>query len=215
MLTVLEEFLLLTLKDNGGDFVSTPVYVEECAIVGAVLMDLALHDRVDSDTKGVWLVSSAPTENATLNAMLARLVEAGVTPKTPIVVADLIGTSNGLRQIALDSLCQSRILEQVEGRLFWFLKARRYPVIDGKDIREAKLRLLSILLKDEVPEPRDVCLLALAKECDLITQFVPKSELKRAEDRMATIARMDLIGQNVARQIGLVRQVMTAIMPIP
>ena len=79
-------------------------------------------------------------------------------------------------------------------------------MVDGKEIREVKIRLLEILLRDELPDPRDVCLLSLADTCGIIRQIVPASELHRAQERIATLAKMDLIGQNVTRYINIFQE---------
>ena len=70
-----------------------------------------------------------------------------------------------------------KILVETEGRLLWFLKTRRYPAVDGKEIREVKLRLLEVLLRDGLPDPRDVCLMSLAETCGIIRQIVPALSL--------------------------------------
>ena len=41
-----EELLLLTLEDTGGEFDSVPEIYLNCGMVGAVLMDLSLRDRL-------------------------------------------------------------------------------------------------------------------------------------------------------------------------
>jgi hypothetical protein len=49
-LTVPDEFLLLTLKDEGAPFIDLPLETHRAGFVGAALMELALQDRLDYDT---------------------------------------------------------------------------------------------------------------------------------------------------------------------
>ena len=60
MLIFAEEILLL-LDDDSGEFVSTPVWPRRCALAGAVLMDLALQNRIDTGARGA---GRSPTSSA-------------------------------------------------------------------------------------------------------------------------------------------------------
>ena len=118
-----------------------------------------------------------------------------------------------MRAKALARLCDKKILVETEGRLLWFLKTRRYPAIDGKEIREVKLRLIEVLLRDALPDPRDVCLMSLAETCGIIRQIVPASELKVAREKIAKFSKMELIGQNVNHYIEIFERAMAMATP--
>jgi hypothetical protein len=206
MLTIPEEFLLLMTKDDDGGFISLAPEAEAAAFVGAAVMELALRDRIDSDLQRIWVVDAKPTGERGIDLILARMASPGFDAASDRLIDQLVGYGSQERELALERLCERSILKREEGRILWLLKSRRYPVIDGKEIREAKLRLLEILLKDEIPGPRDVCLLSLAESCDLIRELVPPFELKRATERLAAVAKMDLIGQSVSNYIKIVMQ---------
>lgn len=72
-ISLIEEFLLLTLEDSGGEFDSVPEIYLSCGIAGAALMDLALRDRINSDLDAVFLVNPTPTGDPTLDRALAEL----------------------------------------------------------------------------------------------------------------------------------------------
>lgn len=208
MLTIPEELLLLTIKDDDGEggFIDIPREALDAAFIGAALMELALENRIDSDIDHIWIVDKTPTGEPCVDLILAKVQEPDFQLNTPGLIAHLIDCADDVRELALEHLVERKILEQVEGRLLWILKSRRYPVINGQEIREVKLRLLEILLGDELPEPRDVCLMSLAENCGIISQIVPDSELTRATERLSQLAKMDLIGQNVARYIRIFRE---------
>jgi hypothetical protein len=70
-----------------------------------------------------------------------------------------------------------------------------------------------VLLRDALPDPRDVCLMSLAETCGIIRQIVPQSELKLARERIAKFSKMELIGQNVNRYIELFERAMAMATP--
>ena len=79
----------------------------------------------------------------------------------------------------------------------------RYALIDARDFDATRQRLAQLLKGDGLPDPRDVCLLTLAKTCGLVEQLVPTGELDAAYDRLSKFASLDLIGQNVRRYLYL------------
>jgi hypothetical protein len=67
--------------------------------------------------------------------------------------------------------------------------------VDDTEQREAKLRILGIVLGDEIPDHRDVVLVALADAAGLFDVILTRSEARMASQRISDVARMDLIGQ--------------------
>ncbi|HEX7776997.1 MAG TPA: GPP34 family phosphoprotein [Parvibaculum sp.] len=206
MLTIPEEFLLLTIKDEDGGFVDIPREAVSAGFIGAAIMELALQDRIDSDLERIWIIDKKPIGEPCVDLILEKLSAPSFELQAARLIDQLVGYGNQVRELALKRLCERKILTETEGRVLWFLKARRYPVTDGTEIREVKLRLLEVLLKDELPDPRDVCLMSLADTCGIIRQIVPASELKRAGERLSKLAKMDLIGQNVTRYIQIFQE---------
>lgn len=222
MLTVPEEFLLLTLKDEDGGFVDIPLEYQRAGFVGAAIMELGLQGRLDSDLDRVWVVNKSQkkvvfdaneTGDASLDPVLARLASPDFDSNADNLINQLIDLGDTVRAHALARLCEKKILVETEGRLLWFLKTRRYPAVDGKEIREVKLRLLEVLLRDALPDPRDVCLMSLAETCGIISQIVPASELKVARERISKLSKMELIGQSVKHYIELFERAMAMATP--
>ena len=203
MLTVPEEFLLLTLKDENGGFVHIHHEKQRAGFVGSAIMELGLQGRLDSDLDRVWVVDKTPSGDAALDVVLASLASPEFVGSADRVLGELIELGEQVRAEALQQLCAKKILVESEGRVLWVLKTRRYPPIDGKEIREVKLRLLEVLLRDGLPSPRDVCLMSLAETCGIIAQIVPESELGIARERIAKFAKMELIGLNVNNYIDM------------
>ena len=155
MLTVTEEFLLLTLKDENGGFVDVHHERLRAGFVGAAIMELGLQGKLDSDLDRVWVVDKTPTGDPALDLVLDRLSSPQFNGDADRVFGQLIDLGEQIRGEALKELCAKNILVESEGRLLWILKTRRYPVIDGQEIREVKLRLLDVLLRDALPGPRE------------------------------------------------------------
>ena len=198
-ISLIEEFLLLALEDSGGEFDSVPEIYLSCGIAGAALMDLALRDRIDSDLDGVFAVNTAPTGDATLDRALAEIAVEPRRLSAQEWISRLSRQAPAMRKAALSTLCARGVLRQSDHAFLWVLKERRYPVVEGQERPEAKKRILALLYSDDIPSPVDVALTSLADASFVFVRILAPRELQRVRPRIEQIARMDLIGGEIAR----------------
>ena len=109
--------------------------------------------------------------------------------------------SGRIQDGALSRLVKRRILESEGGRLLWAFRTRRYPTVDGKAEREVKLRIMQVLVTDEIPGPRDIVIICLADACRIFNQIMPEKEVAQVRERIDVVRRMDLIGQAVSTAV--------------
>ena len=202
MLTFAEEILLLLLDDESGEFVPAPAWSRRCALAGAVLMDLALRNRIDTDLRKLVVVDRTPTGDDLLDPILATIVREREVHDARFWVQRVADEQSGwIQEQALARLVNHRILESEGGRMLWVLRARRYPTVDGKAEQEVKLRIMQVLFSDDIPSPRDIVIICLADACRIFGQIMSQGEIERARERIDLVRRMDLIGQAVAQSV--------------
>ena len=73
MLRLVEEIILLLLRDQDGRFVRVPTWSLDYAIAGGVLMDLAMENRIDTDLENLILIDSTPVGDSLLDPALAEI----------------------------------------------------------------------------------------------------------------------------------------------
>lgn len=196
-----EEITLLMLHDEDGGFIRVPGWSLQCAYAGAVLMDLALEGRIDTDLKRLVLIDPTPLGDDLLDPPLARIAQATETSDARHWVDDLADQAEEIREKALARLVERGILRLEEGRFLWVFQSRRYPMIDGEAEREVKLRIMAVLFGDEIPDPRDIVIICLAEACGILKELLSARELERATDRIEQVRKLDLIGQAVSKSI--------------
>ncbi|MCY4369429.1 MAG: GPP34 family phosphoprotein [bacterium] len=200
MLTFVEEIVLLLLRDEDGKFVPVSRLAMDRAIAGAVLMDLAMANRIDTDLEHLVLLDSTPVGDNLLDPTLAEIAK-GDKRDTRFWVEHTVQHADEIREGALARLVEQGILERQEDRFLWVFRSRRYPMVDGKAEREVKLRIMGVLFSDEIPDPRDVVILCLADACGLFRQMLSRRELDQAATRIDQVRKLDLIGQAVSQAI--------------
>lgn len=201
MLRFAEEVMLLLLNDEDGKFVRVPDWSLSYALAGGVLMDLALENRIDTDLEKLVLVSDTPLGDDLLDPTLADIAQAEDKRDARFWVERTAAWSDEIRERALTRLVARGILETRDDRFLWVFRARRYPVVDGKAEREVKLRIMEVLLTDQLPGPRDVVIICLADACGLFRRLLAKNELQAALARIDQVRKLDLIGQATTQAI--------------
>jgi Golgi phosphoprotein 3 len=213
MLTCAEELLLLAHDEKSGHFANLQDLLMNTAVAGAVLMDLAILNRIDTDVSALVFLDRSPTGEKLLDHALNAL---GTLPaKTTTVDAlDLLRKQGAeLERMAIARLIERGILREREGRILWVFETRRYPLIDGKELQEVKRRIADLLLSDDIPDPRDIVIIALAQACGLLRRVFSESELRSADKRIDQIAKLDLIGQAMTNMMLELNAALTRLLP--
>jgi len=211
MLTVAEDVLLLVLDDDSGTFVTEPDLNINYALAGALLADLALKGRVQADASRLFVLDPAPTGDNVQDAVLARIAEADEVQDCAYWVAEIGQKGDDLRERLLDRLVDRGILKRVEHKVLWVFETRRYSMIDGREEREIKRRIMDCLLSDTPPSHEDAILVSLADACNLLDQMLSDKELHHLRGRIDAVAGSEAIGQAVAETI---RQVRASVAPM-
>jgi golgi phosphoprotein 3 len=209
MLTFAEEFLLLAHDEKTGEFADLSYSVMNVALAGAALMDLALLGRIDTDLEQLVLVDRAPIGEALLDFCLVKIAGAEGVMDARGWVELLADEGAVLQEMALDRLVERGILKRDDKRFLWVFSHRVYPMIDNREIVEVKKRISALVFSDDIPDPRDIVLLALADSSGLLTHIFSPEEIDRRRARIKQVARMDLIGQAVYK---VINEIQTAVM---
>ena len=195
MLAFSEELLVLLLEDEHGTLLPIPRTNIECALAGAVLMDLAFANRIDTDLETLMVTDRAPTGNLMLDRALAKIGAREETTDTRTWIKVLAAEdADYIREQALVRLVQHGILERRDSSFIWVFGPRR-GILDRRERsfvwafgarrhheteRDIKLRVGNVLLSDDIPDPRDVALIGLVDACDLLGDIFPDREHRSA-----------------------------------
>ena len=196
-----EEITLLMLNDEDGEFVHVPGWSMQCAYAGAVLMDLALEYRIDTDLKRLVLLDPTPVGDGLLDPTLAVIAQSKETYDARHWVDHLAEGAEDLREKSLARLVERGILRREENRFLWVFQSRRYPIVDGEAEREVKLRIMEVLFSNDIPDPRDIVLICLVDACGILRELLTPRELERASARIEQVRKLDLIGQAVSKAV--------------
>ena len=199
MLRFAEEIMLLVLDDKGGKFADVPMLSLSYAVVGGVLMDLALEGRIDTDPEQFVMIDPSPLGDDLLDPVLARIVRSTKTRDTHYWIEETLKHVSAIRERSLARLIERGILRQEDDRFLWVFQTRRYPVIDDRTIRDVKLRIKGVLFSDEIPDVRDIVIISLSDGCGILESLLSSQELKSVAGRIEQVCKMELICRDIVK----------------
>jgi hypothetical protein len=197
-LTFVEEIALLALDDHTGELLALPPLALDYALAGAILCELAALNRIDTDPTQLVVLSREPTGDPLLDRALAKIVAAPKVQPVAVWLNLLVDEHRAIEDAAFDGLVARGILRRIEKKFLWVFAVRRYPTIDNQERTEVRTRLSALILGDELPDPRDATLISLLKACRLTDKIFTGPQFAARADRIATLAKMDLVGREVA-----------------
>jgi len=202
MITISEEILLLVMDyDTGRLNAELPRRCVRAALGGAVLMDLADRNRVDTDLHRLFVVSPEPLREPVLDRALARIVRETERRPADHWVGVLADDHEVLRSLLADRLVTRGIALRDRFERLLVVGSPR-DAINGEALpRDVRRRIAGVLLSDEIPDPRDIMIISLVDSCSLWRGLIDEAGLVRFAPKIRQIARMDLIAQAVARVV--------------
>ena len=206
MLRYVEEILLLVLDERRGELApGMPDHSLALALAGAVLMDLALEDRIDTDSERLILMDATPLGEDFLDSTLADIADAEQEHDTGYWLKRTAGQGDRIREAALVRLTERGILSSEEDGLLSLVpsvsRSRRYPIADGQWVEETRLRIMRLLFSDDIPDPRDIGIIALADACGVFRTILAPEERAEVRDRIDQLRNLDLIARTMGRAI--------------
>ena len=162
-------------------------------MVGAVLAELSLRSRIDTDMESLFLVDQTETGNPALDPILQEIASEPVQRNAQYWIERLAPRAESIIDSVLDRLVDLKILEYHDGE-FWTLartvwhdgtvrQARRR----ARQASSSRTRISRVIFTDEIPDPRDVIIICLVNTCDVFRFIFQLDE--EAEQRIEFICR--------------------------
>ena len=203
-LTLPEELILMLLNEENGYFYQVPGWQLNCAVAGAVLAELSLLSRIDTDLESLFLVDDTETGDPALDPFLKEIANEPRQRKAQYWVERLAHRAESVIDLTLDRLVNLKILEHHDGEFWTLAPAVRHSEQYGNSEEGTagqfiKTRIEKLIFTDAIPDPKDVIIICLVNTCDIF-RFIFQLD-DDAEERIGFICKMDLIGRSIAEAV--------------
>ena len=199
-----EELLLMLLNSASGYFHQVPGWDLNCAVIGAVLAELSLVSRIDTDMKSVILMDRTEVGDPILDPILKEIAEEPVQRNARFWIERLAPQADSIVDLTLDRLVDMKILEHHEGE-FWTLSHAvgqddlRTGNGEGTAVEFVTSRIMKVIFHNEIPTPRDIIIVGLLNTCDVL-RFIFQLD-DELEKRIKRVCQLELIGRSIAEAV--------------
>ena len=194
----------MLLNEQTGYFHQVPGWGLNCAVVGAVLAELSLRSRIDTDLVSLILVDRTETGDLALDSILKQIADEPAQRNAQYWIERLAGQAESVIDLTLDRLVDLKILEHHDGDFWTLASAKWHEDLYGGSQKGTvgqfiKTRIVKALFTDEIPHPRDVIVICLVNTCDVFRFMFEVDD--ETQERIEFICKMDLIGRAIAEAV--------------
>ena len=203
-LTLPEELILMLLNEENGYFHQVPGWDLNCAFAGAVLAELSLLSRIDTDMESLFLVDGTETGNPILDPTLREIAGESERHSAQYWIERLGSQAEDVIDLTLERLVEMEILEHHDGG-FWTLARTAWQAelsgrsVEGSVGQFVRTRIVMVIFNNEIPTPRDAIIISLVNTCDVF-RFIFELD-DETEERIGFICNMDIIGRSIANAV--------------
>lgn len=201
-LTIPEELFLLTVNEKTGRKPLIRSKKFDILLSAAILMELALINRIDTDPE---MVIPDRNEHTGIPFLDETIDLINLSPKQEKISWWLLRLSekaSRFRKMLVAGLVAKGLLKTEKERVFLGFTTTTYPmrIHDGKII-EVKTRVRELLTGEALPEIRDAVIISMAWYGGLLNLIMDEDLLQKSQHRIEQLAQMDLVGQAISKSI--------------
>ena len=203
-LSLPEELLLMLLNGESGYFHQVPGWDLNCAVIGAVLAELSLVSRIDTDRSSLILLDRTAVGDPALDPILKEIAEEPLQQNARYWIERLAPRADSIIDLTLDRLVGLKILEHHDGDFWTFSHAVGHEQLntgngEGTAVEFVTSRITKVIFYNEIPTPRDIIIVGLLNTCDVL-RFIFELD-DESEARIKVVCQLELIGRSIAEAV--------------
>jgi len=207
MLSLPEKVLLFALDDDTGKICHLPEQYLDYALAGALVMELALQNRLHTtEDATLRVLDKALVGNTSLDAVLELLPEVGENVSLEKALAEVSAKTKEFMEDILQELVDKEILKREDYRYLLVFSKECYPMVDPTEEIAIRTRLRDILLSEKAPRDKDTILIGITHVCNLLKPIFTDSEWESVEPRLHALTKHEVMSQTIAKILELIQQ---------
>ena len=199
-LNLIDQLTLLALDDEKGTFLADSTSYSY-AIAGAVIMELALEERIDLSGEKVVLKDRNKTGDKIIDTYFEIILQTEKEKKIKSWVERIGNKADKIKRDTIDKLINNRILEKKEDKILWIFSYNKYPTQNPRPENQLRSRLYDIIVNSHRPELKEIMLLNLIESCSLGKEVFGKEQAKTFKKKLKSINEYDHLAGDVNKSV--------------
>ena len=212
MTLLAEDLLLLLIDDASGALLLDSTRLDR-ALAGAVLLELALAERVGPPPPGrrfgrdrIVLLDGRPTGDPLLDDALARLA----SPRPPGAARAVERLVKGTRQTLLHRLVEAGHVREEHRTVLGIFRTSRWPAVRPEHEAAVRRGLDAVLVEGAQPDLRTAALTSLLVAVDAVPKVVSAPDRRALVRRAKDVADGEWAGVAVRKAVEAVNAALVA-----
>ena len=194
----------MLLNDQTGYFYQVPGWNLHCAVMGAVLAELSLRSRIDTDQDSLILMDASETGDPLIDSVLKEIAEEPVQRDERYWIERFAGKADPIIDRTLDRLVELNVLEHHDGEFWTLTHATRRKELSGSRQAETasqfvRARVERAIFSDEIPDLKTIILVCLVNTCDVFRFMFELDE--QTEERIEFVCNLDWVGRSLIKAV--------------
>jgi len=195
-LNIPEKLFILTI-DDGGAAISSVKTSLRYELAGAMLVELALINKIQLKDNRLVLVDPAPSSEPLLGEILAMIPAEKKLRKLSHWL-QIVGNKQIIKSVA-GRLAEHNVIVIEKKQYSWVIPYQVSPRVNASAKYWVKQHLRGVVLAGEQAEPADIALLSLLKAFSLMRLVFTRDERKSANKKVDGLAQGEVFGDAVAK----------------
>ena len=212
-LNLIDQLTLLALDDEKGTLLADSTSFSY-ATAGALIMELALDERIDLSGNKVVLKDKTKTGDNIVDTYFESIIESKKDRKINYWVEKFGNKADKIKRDTIDKLIENRILEKKEDKILWIFSYNKYPAQNSRPENQLRQRLYDIIVHGHRPELKESMLLNLIESCGLGKEVFGKEQVKTFKKRLKSINEYDHLGGAISKSVKEICEAITAILVV-
>lgn len=201
MFTIAEELILLGTDDDKGTTISQVSDKLDYGLIGAILTELALAERIQLENDKIIVIDDSPTGVSYFNSVLSEINDSKKPREIEYWIERLSGRKDEINEPIYLSLVEKGVLKEEAKTYFLVFNQNVYPTVDEEAEEDIRKRVNRIIFDKKEPGIKSSILLSLIYTCDLVKEVFGEEKHKEAEKRITSMIDNGEYGDAVKKSI--------------
>ncbi len=197
-ITVPEEVFLLSIDSEGQQL---DLKEFDVVLAGAILMELALQNCIDTDFDYIIPDKEKNTSHPLLNKYVKDIHELDQKKPISFWIHRILDEMDEVKSSIINGLVDKGMIKVENERVLLLFTSKKYPILRNSQVKEVKIRIRELVFSDTIPDFRDLVIVSLIHYAEITFVLFTEEEANQYQERIAQLAKMDLIGQAIASNL--------------
>ncbi len=212
-LNLIDQLTLLALDDKKGKFISGDIAFTY-ATAGALILELALEERVDLSDNHVRIINKELTGDSIIDTHFKTMIQSNKERKVKDWVERIGKNANQIKKETIARLVENKILLEKEEHFLWVFSYNQYPTQNPKPENQLRQRLYNIIVNNHHPELKEIMLLNLIESCSLGKEVFGKENVKVFKQKIKNRNMYESLAGSVNKSIKEINDAINAMLVI-